>query len=145
VLGALDHVGSELSLSLVPDDEMAQLNAAHRGIAAPTDVLSFSLLEGAAAVHQRQASRGRRSIDDELARLLIHGVLHLVGHDHARPHEALVMRREERRLWRTACADGATRGGVTLTRPPVAKRPRIAAEAAPRAAQRRSSPRAGRT
>ena len=131
-LGALDHACSELSLSLVPDDEMTQLNAAHRGIAAPTDVLSFSLLEGAAAAHrgallgdvvialgvaQRQARRGRRSLDDELARLLIHGVLHLVGHDHARPHEALAMRREERRLWRTVCgeSDGATRGGVTRT------------------------------
>lgn len=132
-LAAIDHASSELSISLVRDDEMAVLNAAHRGIAGPTDVLSFSLLEGAGAEHRgamlgdvvialgvagQQARRGRRSLDDELARLLIHGVLHLVGHDHELAAPALRMRREERRLWRVVCADGATRGGVTLTRPP---------------------------
>jgi rRNA maturation RNase YbeY len=94
---------------------MAELNAAHHGKAGPTDVLSFSLLEGAHAeqrgallgdvvialgVASRQARRGRRSLDDEIARLLIHGVLHLVGHDHERDDEARRMRAEERRLWK---------------------------------------------
>ncbi|NNL85100.1 MAG: rRNA maturation RNase YbeY, partial [Myxococcales bacterium] len=45
----LRHAGredSELSLSLVGDSEIAELNAAHRARSGPTDVLSFSLLEG---------------------------------------------------------------------------------------------------
>lgn len=48
----------------------------------------------------RQARRGRRTLDDECLRLLIHGVLHLLGHDHERDEEARRMRAEERRLWR---------------------------------------------
>jgi probable rRNA maturation factor len=35
-----------------------------------------------------------------VARLLIHGTLHLLGHDHERDDEARAMRAEERRLWR---------------------------------------------
>jgi probable rRNA maturation factor len=113
-LVALGHARSELSLALVDDGAMALLNESHRGKEGPTDVLSFSLLEGPGAEHrgallgdvvialgvaQRQARRGRRSLDDELARLLIHGVLHLVGHDHERDDEARAMRAEEHRLW----------------------------------------------
>jgi len=48
----------------------------------------------------RQARAQRRPFDDELARLLIHGVLHLLGHDHLRPAEARRMRAEERRVAR---------------------------------------------
>jgi len=98
---------------------MGELNAAHRGKAGPTDVLSFSLVEGAHAEHRgallgdvvidveqaaRQARRARRTLDDELAKLLIHGVLHLVGHDHEADDEARRMRAEERRLWRALVA-----------------------------------------
>ncbi|MDJ0869881.1 MAG: rRNA maturation RNase YbeY [Myxococcota bacterium] len=115
VLRALGHARSELSLSLVDDDTMATLNASHRGRSGPTDVLSFSLLEGRHAEFRgallgdvvvgvdtawRQARRARRTLDDELARLAIHGVLHLLGHDHEEPEEARAMRAEERRLWR---------------------------------------------
>ena len=79
-------------------------------------MLSFSLLEGPHAdrrgallgevvigvdVAARQARRGRRSLDDEAARLLIHGVLHLLGHDHVRAAETRRMQAEERRLRRT--------------------------------------------
>ncbi len=104
----------ELSIALVADDEIAALNGQYRGSDQPTDVLSFSLMEGPHADRRgallgdvvigletaaRQARRRRRSLDDEVARLLIHGTLHLVGHDHARPDEARSMRAEERRLW----------------------------------------------
>ena len=46
VLRALGEADSELSLSLVDDAAIAELNEAHRGLARPTDVLSFSLVEG---------------------------------------------------------------------------------------------------
>jgi len=48
----------------------------------------------------RQARARRHTLDDEVARLLVHGVLHLVGYDHARRGEARVMRTQERRIWR---------------------------------------------
>ena len=115
VLAALGRRGAELSVALVGHAEIAALNGRYRGKPRPTDVLSFSLLEGAHAERRgvllgdvvigvaeaaRQARRARRTLDDELARLLIHGVLHLVGHDHEEDAEAARMRAEERRLWR---------------------------------------------
>ena len=114
-LRAVGHARSELSLALVGDDAMAELNALHRGKRGPTDVLSYSLVEGAHTAFRgallgdvvidveqaaRQARRARRTLDAELAKLLVHGILHLVGHDHERADEARRMRREERRVLR---------------------------------------------
>jgi rRNA maturation RNase YbeY len=48
----------------------------------------------------RQAGAAHRSLNDEVARLLIHGTLHLLGWDHQESEEARFMRAEERRLWR---------------------------------------------
>ena len=105
---------AELSIALVDDAEIARLNERYRGIAHPTDVLSFSLLEGAHAERRGallgdvvvsvdtaavQARRARRSLDDEVLRLLIHGTLHLLGHDHEVDADARRMRAEERRVW----------------------------------------------
>ena len=117
ILRALSHGRSELSISLVDDAEIAALNAAYRGRRGPTDVLAFSLLEGEGAEHRgqllgdvvigleaaaRQARARHRAVDEEVARLLIHGTLHLLGHRHHREREARAMRAEERRLWRAA-------------------------------------------
>ena len=115
VLRALGHARSELSVALVDDERMRELNASYRGKDRPTDVLSFSMLEGEGAEHRgrllgdvvigveaaaRQARQRRRGLDDEVARLLIHGTLHLLGHDHEQEEEARAMRAEERRLVR---------------------------------------------
>lgn len=115
LLRALGHARSELSLALVDDDAIALLNQRDRDQAGPTDVLSYSLLEGPHATCRgallgdvvisvdtaaRQARRARRTLDDECLRLLIHGVLHLLGHDHEQDDEARRMRAEERRLLR---------------------------------------------
>lgn len=116
ILAAL--VGSdraELSILLVDDAEIAALNRRYRGRSRPTDVLAFSLLEGAHADRRgallgdivigietaaRQARARRRTLDDEVARLLVHGALHLIGYDHVRSAEARIMRAQERRVWR---------------------------------------------
>jgi probable rRNA maturation factor len=115
ILRALSRSRAELSVCLVEDAEIEQLNARYRGRRRPTDVLAFSLLEGEGAEHRgrllgdvvigietalRQARARHRALDEELARLLIHGTLHLLGHDHARAEQARAMRAEERRLWR---------------------------------------------
>jgi probable rRNA maturation factor len=121
VLRATGQREAELSIALVDDAEMAALNGAHRGKPRPTDVLSFSLLEGPHAERRgallgdvvigvetaaREARRRRRTLDDEVARLLVHGVLHLLGHDHERAAEARVMQAEERRIARLLAAPG---------------------------------------
>jgi probable rRNA maturation factor len=114
LLAALGREDAELSIALVSDAEGAKLNRAWRGRAGPTDVLSFSLLEGvhrrhrgallgdvviAVGVAGRQAKEQGHPLAAECRRLLIHGVLHLLGYDHARPAEARVMQAKERRLW----------------------------------------------
>jgi probable rRNA maturation factor len=119
ILRELGHARSELSVALVDDAAIARLNADYREKTRPTDVLSFSLLEGDHAGHRgrllgdvvisvdtaaRQARQRHRALAEELARLLIHGILHLLGHDHERDDEARLMRREERRLWRAVRA-----------------------------------------
>jgi len=124
VLRLLGHARSELSLALVDDAAIAVLNERDRGKPGPTDVLSYSLLEGAHAERRgallgdvvisvdtagRQARRAGRSLDDECLRLLVHGVLHLLGHDHEKDDEARRMRAEERRLLRAVRAVGAER------------------------------------
>lgn len=102
-------------MALVDDDEIAALNARYRGKSGPTDVLSFSQLEGehselggnllgdvviSVETAARQARAAHRGFDAELARLLVHGTLHLIGYDHEDDADARVMRRMERRLRR---------------------------------------------
>lgn len=85
-------VDVELTVILAPDAEMERLNERflqHRG---PTDVLSFSLFEsgespaGEVYVGVEQAARQAAELGiplrAELTRLVIHGTLHLLGHDH---------------------------------------------------------------
>jgi probable rRNA maturation factor len=120
ILRALGHSRSELSIALVDDGEMKRLNGAWRGRPRATDVLSFSLVEGEQSDYRgqmlgdvvigietaaRQARERHRSLDDVVSRLLIHGVLHLLGHDHEQDDEARVMRAAERRL-STAIREG---------------------------------------
>lgn len=121
VLRELSHARSELSIALVDDETIRCLNDTWRGRDEATDVLSFSLLDGAAAEHRgrllgdvvisletaaRQARARRRSLDEEVTRLLTHGVLHLLGHDHEQDDDARRMAAEERRLWRALREDG---------------------------------------
>ena len=113
VLRALEQPRSELSIDLVGDREIRKLNRDYRDQDRATDVLSFSLVGGEWAGYRgemlgdvvisvetaaRQARKRHRSLDEEACRLLIHGILHLLGHDHERPEEQRRMRAEERRL-----------------------------------------------
>jgi probable rRNA maturation factor len=115
ILKELGQECAEVSVSLVEDAEIAELNRSYRGKDEPTDVLSFSLVEGEHSEFRgsllgevvigietaaRQAHRARRPLDAQVARLLIHGLLHLLGYDHQQPEEARAMRGLERRLWR---------------------------------------------
>ena len=121
ILVCLGREQDELCVMLVDDARMRELNRDWRGKDATTDVLSFSQLEGEAMASaavmlgdvvvsvdtlQRQATDGGWTAREELARLLLHGVLHLLGHDHEREADALVMRSEEARLVGLLAAKG---------------------------------------
>jgi probable rRNA maturation factor len=113
VLRELERSDSELSIALVDDATIAELNRTYRSKSGPTDVLSFSQLEGehielagnllgdvviSLETAARQARVAHRGLDSEVSKLLIHGILHLIGYDHERDDEARIMQRLERRL-----------------------------------------------
>ncbi len=85
----------------------------HRGKEGPTDVLSFPLADAgdpagperflgdvviSVDTARRQAADYDASLEAEIHRLLVHGVLHVVGHDHQRADERKRMKAEERRI-----------------------------------------------
>ena len=115
LLAALHLSHAELSLLLVSDREMHRLNRSWRGKDRPTDVLAFAQAEGPGGAPEgllgdvvisvdtarRQAVELGHSLAREAARLLVHGLLHLLGYDHERSAaEARRMERKERALLR---------------------------------------------
>lgn len=125
LLVAAGEPRASLSLSFVGDAAIRRLNREHRGKDRPTDVLSFPLFEpgagpsGAGSAESdeperllgdivisvdaaaRQAAGYGAPLAAEIERLLIHGILHLLGHDHEIAAERRAMVAQERRLART--------------------------------------------
>lgn len=104
------HPDVELSVSLVDPEEITALHVRWMDLPGPTDVLSFPMDElrvpepGRAAepgmlgdvvicpqVAADQGEQAGHGLDAELELLLTHGILHLLGHDHAEPEEHAVM------------------------------------------------------
>ena len=116
---ALAHQGApspaELSIVVAGDAYLRRLNKQFRGMDAPTDVLSFPSEDGMKpSRHQAlprylgdiaisyprawaQAAAAGHPVTHELRLLAVHGVLHLLGHDHARPVERA-------RMWQAQAA-----------------------------------------
>ena len=108
---------TELSISLVENEEIQALNREFRGVDEPTDVLSFPCdeLDGdsldvnefdserpeeafllgdliiAPAVAQDHAEDFDSSLEDEMALLIVHGILHLFGYDHVEDDDFATM------------------------------------------------------
>ncbi|MGD1816688.1 MAG: rRNA maturation RNase YbeY [Pleomorphochaeta sp.] len=103
VLALFSKDDVELSISFVSDDEIQELNKQWRNIDSPTDILSFvqsdnvddmdfwptdneSNILGDMVISikaiERNCENFNVSFDEEVDRLLIHGILHLLGHDH---------------------------------------------------------------
>ena len=91
----------EISVVVSDDEQLRSLNQQFRGVDAPTDVLSFPMnytdpesgvvyLGDVVISYPRaeaQARAGGHAVEAELQLLTVHGVLHLMGHDHAEPVE----------------------------------------------------------
>jgi probable rRNA maturation factor len=122
MLDALGLGESELSILLTNDRLIREINRDHRGKDKPTDVLSFPQSEFSAPLRpkrgfrldvlgdvvisidtaERAALSRRRSLREEVRFLLAHGILHLVGYDHATPAEKEVMTKRTKELVRKA-------------------------------------------
>lgn len=99
-----------LNIAIVNDRQIGRLHEEYMGDSRPTDVLAFDLrddlqserIEGQIVVSADTARREaeRRGLDqsEELARYVIHGVLHLLGMDDQTPADRQRMRREENRI-----------------------------------------------
>jgi probable rRNA maturation factor len=115
LLKLLEKGDCELSILLTGDEEMTGLNRAFRNRNRATDVLAFSQQEGergdlhpevlgdvviSLPTARRQARDRRHTLMHELTVLLVHGTLHLLGHEHEGTDRktAAAMRREQKRL-----------------------------------------------
>lgn len=118
------RASGHLTLLLTDDAEIRRLNGGFRGKEKATNVLSFpapygSLTLGDLAlslgVVKREAAAEGRSVAAHYAHLIVHGVLHLLGHDHLAAGEAVAMERAEARIlhrlglpnpWRVGAVQG---------------------------------------
>lgn len=122
------HESTDLAISLVDPEEITELHVRWMDLDGPTDVLSFPMDElrvpapGQAPepgvlgdvvicpqVAQEQAEGAGHGLAAELEVLLTHGILHLLGHDHAEPEEHAVMfglQDELLAAWRSTGASG---------------------------------------
>jgi probable rRNA maturation factor len=143
----------ELSVLVTTDAQIKRLNGTWRGKRQPTDVLSFGGAAGSPSLGdvvisldtaRRQGRERHKTLSDELARLLAHGVLHLLGHDHEQPAEARRMAKAEIALLGTIGLVGdalaARPSELEFSRPPLRSGPRRSY-----AARRRTGGRPGRT
>jgi probable rRNA maturation factor len=108
-LTALSHQAApsstDLTIVLTDDAQLHKLNRQWMGVDAPTDVLSFPSDETdpdtgsrylgdiliSVPYAARQAAAGGHSVEAETQLLVVHGVLHLMGHDHAEADEKTLM------------------------------------------------------
>ena len=119
ILSDVGEKPAELGIMFVGDHRMRGLNRRYRGKDRTTDVLAFAMRDAfmphalrrmpdmlgdvviSVPTAWRQGKEAGRSLDEELACLLVHGILHLCGYDHERSEkEARRMHRRERMLLR---------------------------------------------
>ena len=110
ILQHLGLKGRELSVLLVDDSEIRELNRKYLGRDRPTNVLAFPM-EGpqpfplgdvviSTETAEREACERGVSLEEEMALLLAHGVLHLIGYDHEGDKEEALMRVKEEEILR---------------------------------------------
>lgn len=99
-----------LTLRIITKEESARLNQRYRNQQGPTNVLSFAAAECpvailprplgdvviCAAIAERESQQQNKTLQVHLAHLTIHGILHLMGYDHVRKKDAVIMENRER-------------------------------------------------
>jgi probable rRNA maturation factor len=101
----------EVAILFTDDDSIAEINREWRGKAKPTNVLSFPAPDGmpvptgeprpigdlvlASGIVAREAEEQGKTLHDHTAHLIVHGVLHLLGHDHEDDGDAEAMEQRE--------------------------------------------------
>lgn len=123
VLVAEGIEAGELNLTFIDIEEMTQLNIEHMDGDGPTDVLSFPLDDSDDVVFDDQPrllgdivicpavvlKQAPDRADDEMALMVVHGVLHILGMDHQEPEEEAVMKAaEQRHLYKWNLAGSST-------------------------------------
>jgi probable rRNA maturation factor len=113
VLSMEKSEGCELSIFLTDDEDIQRLNNTYRSVNKPTDVLAFAMREGAENYlnnellgdvvvsiprAEYQSSAYGHSLELEIALLISHGVLHLLGYDHEKKNELLVMQQKQKEV-----------------------------------------------
>jgi probable rRNA maturation factor len=113
IFDVLGFQTQEVSITFASDRFVRRLNKKYRGFDRPTDVLAFAMREGewteiqpqllgdvviSVDTAKKQALDLGHSLNKELAILLIHGILHLVGYDHMQPLEAKKMQAVEKKI-----------------------------------------------
>ena len=107
-LAAAGIEDGHLAIEFVDEARIAALNEEHRGIAGPTDVLSFPVDEG-------DDAHGPRELGDvvicpahtqDLREAIVHGVLHLAGMDHEADDGEMLALQDEIVRWEAIDADG---------------------------------------
>jgi probable rRNA maturation factor len=103
----------ELSVLFADDSVIAELNSRYLGRHGTTNVLAFPMSEdegfgvvpgmlGDVAISVdtaiRESEESGERLEDAICRLLIHGILHLMGYNHESEREERIMRKEEKRL-----------------------------------------------
>ncbi len=107
---------TEVDITIVDDEEIHALNREYRNVDRPTDVLSFALDEGSedepeildgpeehllgdiiisAETAQRQGEEFGHGLEREIVYLAVHGLLHLLGYDHMKEEDKVIMRAKE--------------------------------------------------
>ncbi|MEA3546275.1 MAG: pyridoxine 5'-phosphate synthase [Thermodesulfobacteriota bacterium] len=102
---------SELSILLVGDSRMAELNESYRHKAKPTNVLSFPMSDEQAAedgllgdivisvdTARREARQNKITLHSRVTKLLIHGLVHLLGYDHERSEKDYLLMEEKEKI-----------------------------------------------
>ncbi len=98
-----EGISGMVNLVFCPDSQVRALNKRYRKLDKVTDVLSFVYGDDdvwgeiyiASEQARRQAPRWKNTLYDELRRLVVHGALHLAGHDHMAAKERKAMRAKE--------------------------------------------------
>jgi len=108
--GVVLAANTEISVLFCDDRFIRDLNRKWRGIDEPANVLSFPAVGDAASAPllgdiviafetaSQEASEAARPLHDHVAHLLVHGFLHLIGHDHIGAAEAATMEALERAI-----------------------------------------------